>query len=263
MGSGGIDLSANGETLLFGDLPRVGEDGGDVYVRRTDGSPPKRLAAGGASALSPDGSLVLAEDSESHNLVPTGAGQPRQVSTHGVHTLSNEEASARFLPDMKRIVFGGFETGHGRRVWIQDLEGGKPIPVTPENSSRGVLLGDGHYVCARGPDSIWYLYPTEPGEPRRVAGLLPGEEPFRSTPDGNGSTSEAPTSSSRVRRLMTTRVYRLDPRTGERLLWKEIPSTESREGGAVTSIQFSADGKTCVWTQWRYSAELVLVEGLK
>ena len=217
-----------------------------------------------ARPLSPrTGASSSPRTSEGHNLVPTGAGQPRQVSTHGVRTLANEEASARFLPDMKRIVFGGFETGHGRRVWIQDLEGGKPKPVTPENSSRGVLLGDGHDVCARGPDSIWYLYPTEPGEPRRVAGLLPGEEPFRSTPDGKWLYVRGAYELKPGERLMTTRVYRLDPRTGERLLWKEIPSTESREGGAVTSIQFSADGKTCVWTQWRYSAELVLVEGLR
>ncbi len=60
-----------------------------------------------------------------------------------------------------------------------------------------------------------------------------------------------------------TRVYRLDPRTGRRELWKEIPPINPSGGGAIGTIFFSADGKTCVYTHHRYSSELFLVEGLK
>ena len=62
---------------------------------------------------------------------------------------------------------------------------------------------------------------------------------------------------------MTTRVYRLDPRTGRRELWKEIPPVNPSGGGAIGTIFFSGDGKTCVYTHHRYSSELFLVEGLK
>jgi len=100
------------------------------------------------------------------------------------------------------------------------------------------------------------------GESRKVAGILPGEEPFRSTPDGKlyvrGADELKP-----GEKLMTTRVYRVDPWTGQRELWKEISPKDPRTGGAVSTILFSADGKTCVWTHIRYSTELVLVEGLK
>jgi hypothetical protein len=31
----------------------------------------------------------------------------------------------------------------------------------------------------------------------------------------------------------------------------------------ISTILFSADGKTCVWTHMRYTTELVLAEGLR
>jgi hypothetical protein len=124
-------------------------------------------------------------------------------------------------------------------------------------------VGDGHTICAEAPDASWYLYAVDDkAEPRKVTGLLSGEEPIQSTPDGllyvRGADELRPGET-----LMTTRVYRLDPLTGRRELWKEIPPKDPRTGGAISTIFFSADGKTCVWTHIRYSTELVLVEGLR
>jgi hypothetical protein len=63
--------------------------------------------------------------------------------------------------------------------------------------------------------------------------------------------------------LMTTRVYRVDPVSGGRELWKEIPPRDLGTGGIVMNILLSSDGRTCVWNHLRYSTELVLVDGLK
>ena len=261
----GIDLSADGNLLLFGDVLSPVSSG--LYVRKTDGSPPKRLEGGGAVALSPDGRFALCpEDQPSNamNLLPIGPGAPRRLSTGDVlgATLV-ENCRSGFFPDGQRIFFFGRKAGRPGRIWVQDLEGGKPRAVTPENVSRPVLLGDGRFFCARGPDFEWHLYPADgKGEPRKVSGILPGEEPFRSTPEGllyvRGADELRPGES-----VMTTRVYRVDPWTGRRELWKEIPPKDPRTGGAISTILFSADGKTCVWTHLRYSTELVLVEGLK
>ncbi len=176
--------------------------------------------------------------------------------------MPTEVARSGFFPDGRRVYFTGFEKGHGWRIWVQDLQGGKPRAITPENTSRPVLLGDGRFICARGPDFEWYLYPVDAGEPRKVVGILPGEEPICSTPEGllyiRGADELRP-----GEKLMTTRVYRLDPWTGRRELWKEIPPLNPRTGGAISTTLFSADGKTCVWTHHRYSTELVLAEGLR
>jgi hypothetical protein len=134
--------------------------------------------------------------------------------------------------------------------------------VTPEGVRRPVLVGDGRFICARAPDFEWYLYPTESGEPRKAAGILPGEEPIHSAPNGElyvrGADELRPGES-----VMTTRVHRVDPWTGRRELWREIPPANPRTGGGISTIIPSADGKAYVYTHYRYSVELVLAEGLK
>jgi serine/threonine protein kinase len=263
-----VDLSASGDTLLFSDAFRPETfTAGFAYVRGTDGSPAKRLGQFNASSLSPDGALVLTDDDTYEAapggpkarlaLVPIGPGERRLIEIEGTTGLT--DCNEGFFPSGKSIFY---RTVEDRRVWVRDLTASKSRPVTPPGVHRPVLLGDGRFVCARGAGFDWSLYPVEGGAPRKVQGILPGEEPIRSTPEGllyvRGAEELRPGET-----LMTTRVYRLDPFTGRRELWKQIPPRDPRTGGAITTILFSADGKTCVWTHLRYSTELVLVEGLK
>jgi serine/threonine protein kinase len=268
-----LDLSPSGDTLLFGE---GGQSGSGIYLRKTDGSPPKRLGKGdelGAQCLSPDGKQALAATFDpvtvmhQRSLLPTGPGQVRALSPSGVG-LSFTEMDTRtaFFPDGKRILFPGSEKGHPPRVWVQDLDGGKARPITPEDVRRPLLLSDGRFVCAREPDLEWYLYPIDPvekTEPRKVLGLFPGEEPIRPVAGGELMYVRGADELKPGETLMTTRVYRLDPWTGRRELWKEIPPVDPRTGGGIGTILFSADGKTCVYTHYRYSVELMLVDGLK
>jgi hypothetical protein len=126
------------------------------------------------------------------------------------------------------------------------------------------MSGDGRFLCARAVDGNWYLYRTEERaeDPLPVLGLLPGDEPTQWTPDGllyvRSADAVRPEEAAIV-----ARVYRLDPRTGRRELWKEIPPVNPLAGGGIGTILFSADGQTCVYTHHRYSSELFLVEGLK
>jgi hypothetical protein len=268
-GSFAVDLSGSGDELLFNDVFRPEFTGaGATYVRKTDGSPPKRLGEVGSSALSPDGTVVLAEDSDGAGslllFLPTGAGETQKIRLGRAAFDVIEQLSTGFFPDGRRVYFAGDSSG-GHRVWVAERESGKVRPVTPPGTHRPVLVGDGQYVCARDENLRWRLYPTAEGggnAPMDVVGILPGEAPIRSTPAGllyvRGAEELRPGEA-----VTTTRVYRLDPRTGRRELWKEIPPRDPRTGGAVTTILFSADGKTCVWTHLKYSTELVLVEGLK
>jgi serine/threonine protein kinase len=262
-----VGLSARGDSLLFADVSRFVF--GSAYVRKTDESPARRLADGSPYAISPDGRLVLGIDmsatgpAEHLTLIPTGSGETRKLEDGGVGVDPLDDTHAGFFPDGRRIFFPGAEANRGWRVWVQDIAGGKPRPVTSEHVRRPVLLGDSHFICARAADLAWYLYPVdEKAEPRKALGILPGEEPIQSTPEGllyvRGADELRP-----GEKLMTTRIYRLDPRTGRRELWKEIPPANPRTGGAISTILFSADGKTCVWTHIRYSVELILAEGLK
>ena len=254
-----VALAPNGDTLLFNDMGQSGRRA--FYLRRTDGSPPKRLADGYAWALSPDGKFVLSSNQPGPEafLVPTGPGPSRQLETAGL----SRGGEMGFFPDSRRIWFLATERGRvGRRAWVKDLTGGKPRAFTPSGIALPLLAGDGRFLCARAADDDWYLYSTETAESRKVAGLLPGERPTQWTADGKYlylRSADEPRPGS----LAITRIYRLDPWTGRRELWKEIRPVNPLTGGSIGRILFSADGKTCVYTHHRFSSELFLVEGLK
>ncbi|HEY3122479.1 MAG TPA: protein kinase, partial [Thermoanaerobaculia bacterium] len=159
------DLSPSGETLLFNEMGQAGRGG--IYLRQTDGSWPKRLADGFAWALSPDGKYVLAAGRPSPQifLIPTGPGQPRLIDTPGVH---REGGRMGFFPDGRRIWFLAEDSGHQRRVFVQDLEGGKPRAVTPDGVGGVFLSPDGRFLCAGAIDRNVYFYSTETSEARKV-----------------------------------------------------------------------------------------------
>jgi hypothetical protein len=260
--SGIAGLSADGETLLIGGtfLPN-----GQSFIRKTDGSAPKSLNTE-CFAMSADAKIVLcpvptdSPDYDDLSIVPTGPGPTRKIG-HGP-VVSNVVDPIRLSPDATRIIFSGFEPKRRRRVWVQDVTG-KPRAITPEDVRRPVIVGDGSLVCAKANDDAWYLYDVDgKAQPRRIVGIQLGEEPIQSSPEGllyvRGADELRPGET-----LMTTRVFRVDPSTGRRELWKEIPPRDPRTGGLISTIFFSADGKTCVWTHIRYSTELVLADGLK
>jgi hypothetical protein len=253
-------LSPDGETLLFNETGQSGRGG--IYLRRTDGSPPKRLADGVGWALSPDGKFVLAAGRPSPQifLIPTGPGQPKLIETPGVRRGSG---GLGFFPDGRRIWFLAEDSERRRRVFVQDLEGGRPRAVTPHGVGGVFLSPDGRFLCASAVDRNYYFFSTETSETRKVVGVQPGEYPFQWTGDGKllyvrGAEELRPGET-----VMMTRVYRLDPRTGRRELWKEIPPVNPSAGGAIGLILISADGRTVVYSHHRYTSELFVVEGLR
>jgi serine/threonine protein kinase len=254
-----VDLSPGGDTLL---LSEIGQSSRSVYLRRTDGSPPKRLAEGLARALSPDGKFVIAVSAPPQPqifIIPTGPGQPRQIETPGLHPGGR----MGFFPDGRRIWFAAEDHNGDRRAWVQALGGGRPRAVTPSGIGGLMLSGDGRFLSARAVDGDWYLYSTETAESQKIVGILAGEQPVQWSADGKFIYVHGVDELRPGETAGTTRVYRLDPRTGRRELWKEIQPVNPSAGGGIGTILFSADGKTCVYTHHRYSSELFLVEGLK
>ncbi|HWZ84758.1 MAG TPA: WD40 repeat domain-containing serine/threonine protein kinase [Thermoanaerobaculia bacterium] len=246
-------LSDDGRTVVFAE-----EGDGSVYLRKTDGSPALRLGEGLDLALSPDGKWVLAALGRMSPapliLLPTGAGEPRTLPKDSInHT--NEPAA--FLPDGRSIVFIGNEEGHGRRTWVQDLDGGKARPITPEGVVGAVLSPDGRFIAARGSDQKSSVYPVEGGPARPIEGLEPRDEILRWSADQRFLFVSADPGRS------PARVYRLEVSAGRREPWKEfaLPDPAGNEdfrAGAITP-----DGKTLVYTSYQQLSDLYVVEGLK
>ncbi len=258
------DLSADGKTLLFdeeggGGALAYSKSGGltyAVYIRKTDGSPAVLLGEGGAVALSPDGKWAIAQTQESPSqfrLLPTGAGEPRDLTKDNIN-----HSWAHWFPDGKRILFAADEPGKGVRFYVYDLASGKSQPISQEgvNGTAFALSPDSEQIAAIGPDQKGYLYPISGGDPRLISGLNQGEQPITWSIDGHSLYIYQPGE-------LPARVYRLDIKTGQRTLWKELMPSDPAGVENIGPIYMTPDAKTCVFGYHRMLADLYLVEGLK
>jgi serine/threonine protein kinase len=258
-------LSADGKTLLFdeeggGGSLAYSKSGGlsyAVYIRKTDGSPAVLLGEGGAVSLSPDGKSVIAQTQDSPSqlrLLTTGAGEPKDLTKDNVN-----HSWAQWFPDGKRVLFSGNEPGKGVRLYVYDPAAGKSQPITPEgvNGTAFVISPDSQLVAAIGADQKGYLFPVAGGgEPRVITGLNPGEQPITFSTDGSSLYIYQPGE-------LPARVDRLDVRTGQRTLWKQLMPSDPAGVETIGPILMTPDAKTCVFGYHRMLADLYLVEGLK
>ena len=250
------DLSADGNNLLFDEEGEGGGTAYSVYLRKLDGSPAVRLADGRAVALSPDQKSVISTGLGSPAqlvLLPAKAGEPKPLTNDAINHFY-----ARWFSDGKRIVFSGDELGHGVRLYVQDLSGGKPRAMTPEGVDAFWLWPspDGNLVAAIGSDQRGYFYPVAGGQPRPIPGFAVGDLPIGWSADGRSLYI--------VRRgEMPALVYRLELATGHKNLWKQLMPSDPAGVNIIFPILLTPDGKSYVYGYRRILSNLYLVEGLK
>jgi len=248
-------LSADGKMILFFES---GEGGGPkyaVYLRNTDGSPAIRLGEGSGLSLSPDGQWALSRLNVVPAplvLYPTGVGDVKQMKDDGLNHITGA-----FLPDGKRFVFIGNETGHGARLYLESLEDPKPKPLSMEGIAYGIVLSpDGQFVAARAPDHKIYLFPVNGGEPKLVAGTEPGEFPTAWSSDGRALYVI-------TRGQIPAQVFRTDLATGQRTFWRSFEPADSAGIDTIRGVLLSVDNKAYVYGYTRTLSDLYLVQGLK
>ena len=253
-----VALSRDGTTLLFTEEGEGGGPGYGVYIRKLDGSPAVRLGTGEAMDLSPDARWVIAQKLDPPPaqlvLLPTGVGD--------VRTLTNDALThddARFLPDGKRFVFLGAEPGKAARVWVQDLTGGPPRPITPEGVTGILPTPDGTRVMARD-KGIRMLYPLDgKGQPaplKFIDNQREGVVAFVS--------NDAVLVAIRQPNTESVDIVRLDLTTGARTPVRTIlPVPESVGTVRVGAILMTPDGATYVQGYGVTQSDLYLVRGLR
>jgi eukaryotic-like serine/threonine-protein kinase len=253
------DLTADGKTVLFSEMGAAGGSTYAVYMRTTEGSPAVRLGEGKAMALSPDGKWVLTSLNAAPPrlmLLPTGAGVARELERGGiaVYTLGS------WFPDGRRIVFAGSEPGKGSRLYVQDVDGGAPVPVTPEGTNlilaQNCVSPDGRSVFATGPDGRITIYPLDGGESRPVPGLEPGAFAVRWGADGRSLYTF------KIGKVPMT-VYLVDVATGERKSWRELNPPDPSGIVVTVPVLVTPDGAAYAYSYLRESSELHLVQGME
>jgi len=248
------DISADGKTILFMEMSDGKARNKAIYIRKTDGSAAIRLGEGNRPALSPDEKWVACILSDGTRttltLLPTGAGEARPISTAGMHYERVE-----WFPDGKRILITGHEPDKPSRTFMQDIEGGKPVPVTPEGSSATRVSPDQRTVTTVAGGKL-SLLPLTGGGPKTIGDLEPGESVIRWSGDGRYLY---------LRQLVEPsflKVSRLDVVTGRKELWKEL-KTPDPVGVQISQVVITPDGASYAYSFQRDITTLYLAEGLK
>jgi eukaryotic-like serine/threonine-protein kinase len=253
----GTDLSADGKTLLFTESGEGGGPAYSAYLRKTDGSPAVRLGEGSTRSLSSDQAWAIsiahpAGDSQIV-ILPTGVGEPKVIPRDGLSVLD-----ATWLPGGKQILFMGAEPGHGTRLYLREVSGGKPRAVTPEGYQlfRGTVSPDARLVAVRGPDRRLYLYPLAGGEPTAIPGVGPDDIPIGFSADGHSLFVHQ-------QGQLPRKVYRLDLATGRKELVRELMPADAAGLNTITRVLVTPDGGTYAYTYLRVLSFLQLVDGMK
>ena len=249
------DISRDGRKILF---EEEGDGGGanyTVFLRDTDGSPPARLGEGLAGAISPDGKWVVTLPTKvgAFSLVPTGAGEARQITHDSV-----SYGQVRFLPDGKHLLAVGIEAGHGGRDYLIDVSSGESKPITPEGISGVNISPDGKYTVVRGPGGQRGIWPLDGGGFRPIPGLDTKYSVIGWTPDG-GSVYVVPND----RRKTVAEVSRVNIQTGKMEPWKTFGAGTAAGVASVGLPRLSADGNAYAYLYVRVLSEAYVVKGLR
>jgi eukaryotic-like serine/threonine-protein kinase len=248
-----LDMTSDGNTILFSETGEAVGANYSIFVRKTDGSPAVRLGDGGFGALSPDGKWVLASVGSPAKLVllPTGVGEPKQLTDD-----KTDHFNFAWLPDSKSIIYSAAESGHPARSYLLDTHGGTPRPVTPEGTIGGLPTPDGKFVLAVDAKRARWLYPITGAEPAKLNFVLNPDERVMGFFDGGKSLLVRTAS-------VPVKVTRVNIATGRREPFKEIMPADPAGVQSIPTLRFSADGKSYAYSIGRILSDLFVVDGLK
>ncbi|HYN16377.1 MAG TPA: WD40 repeat domain-containing serine/threonine protein kinase [Terriglobales bacterium] len=247
-------ISPDGKWLLFSEQAEPGGLNYTVAMRNFDGSAPVRLGEGNAYGFSPDGkwaAAILPGQGQRITLLPTGAGQPREVPISGLELIS----SARFFPDGKRLIVTGAEHGHAVRSYVVDIAGGKPTPVTPDGAGSIVLSADGQYLATRDVAGAISIYPLD-GKAARTIPNTNDMLPLEWSSDGRFLFATVPDE-------VPARVFRIEIATGKQELVRRLMPGDSAGVYRLLPIVLSPDGKCYAYSYGQTLSHLYVVEGLR
>jgi hypothetical protein len=233
-----------------------------AMLRTTDGAPAQTLGEGVALDLSHDGRWALVipfPDRTRLTALPTGAGQPRPIPTHGL-----EIGWARWMPDGRGLlVIARAPPESDFRLYRLADDGSKPARVTDallmgEFSSAELHVSqDGRLAAALDSNRRLIIVSLRDGATLSVPSIHADAVPHGWGPDGSlwlgQGGDHAPA------RL---RLFRVDIVTGKVLEERSAGPTDSTGAVAILALTLTPDGRGVAFTYWHRLGSLYIVRGL-
>ena len=254
-------LSLDGKHILFSS----GSDPGSQYylvsMRKTEaGSALTNLGEGTAYSFSPDGAwawVLLVKAPPEVRILPTGPGEMRKPESANIETY----VSMGWLPDSRHYLFAGNEPGHGARIYLQDMMGGKAEPITPEGFSMSAyshnipISPDGkRFVVFEQSARLWRICAVAGGACAALTGAEERDLPLTWSADGNSIfVSQTEPKSA---------IFKIDLTTGRRQIWKEVTVPDPVGVKQVLVGAITPDGKSYASSLTRRLDTLYVANGL-
>jgi len=233
-----------------------------ALARTIDGAPAQTLGEGAGLDLSRDGrwALVVSYTDRTRLMaLPTGAGQPRPIATHGL-----EIGWARWMRDGKGLlVIARAPPESDFRLYRLADDGSKPVRVTDallmgEFSSAELHVSqDSRLAAALDSNRRLIIVSLRDGATLSVPSAHVDAVPHGWGPDGSlwlgQGGDHAPA------RL---RLFRVDIVTGKVLEERSIGPTDSTGAAAILSLALTPDGRSVAFTYAQGVGSLYIVRGL-
>ncbi len=249
-------LSPDGKFLLFDESGEGGGATAAAYLRPTDGGPALRLADGTAVALTPDASwaLIRGPATPSHFvLVPVRAGQPKAMPPDGL----GRPGYGAFFPDGKKFAFEANAPGRGTRIYVQEVSGGPPRPISGEgiSASRLFVSPDARWIAAIGPDTRVHLYPTAGGDVIDLPASQADDYPAGFTADGKAIYVS--------RQGLPCTVDRIEIASGLRTRVRDLAGSDPAGVNSFGPARVTPDGQTMTIGMSRILSTLYRIRNLR
>jgi eukaryotic-like serine/threonine-protein kinase len=248
-----FDVSSDGGTILFNECPLRGRC--RTALRTFDPRPPVVLAEDGfGMKLSRDGDFVVSVrpwDAREVTLIATRTDERRTVPVEGLETIE----IASLSHDGGSLLLSGSRPGEGNRIFRLGLDGGEPVPVTPEGIELGFFASskDGTSLAVARAEGGVAIYPLDGGEPT----ILDVEgQPIRWSADGRSLYTATLTTAPAVLR-------RVQIATGETEVVASLMPPDPAGIVQVSPVAVTPDGEAYVYGFIRRLSTLFIVDGMK
>ena len=245
-----VNLSRDGNTVLFTDS---GEGEPGIYLRDADGSPAVFLGTGFPWDLSPDARWVLIreDDPRRFTLLPTGAGEARELETGDV-----ELDNAWFINEEEILLVGAPADEDESSLYTLRLDGGalQRVAARPDSGVWTTTWDGKQLIHTEGEEVV--VSPMDGSPPSRIQGFDPDFKIFQVSSDARwlyvGRSGELP-----------QRVYRFDLHTGKLEHWRDLMPQDSTGVIRIDWVYVTPDGGSYAYEVVRVtSSDLYILDGL-
>lgn len=254
------DVSADGRFILFHETgDGSGESPMTSYFRRTEDESPVKLGVSQGYEISSDSKYVFGltpsmVEKRKVFIVPVGPGDGKEYPLDSFERIS----WAGWMPGEKEVLFSGAEKGHNFRLYLQNISGGVPRPISEEGVLvRGLgkpISPDGKFVIFITLDEKYSLFALESGKTKPLP-ISDQEYPIQWSGDGRSIYVFKPSE-------LPARIFAVDVATGERKFVRELLPFDATGVTSINRIRLLSDGEHYAYDFDVDLGTLHLVKGL-